>query len=30
MSGESLTKARMDVMEGDAVQEVMPALVAAG
>jgi hypothetical protein len=30
MSGESLTKARMDVIDGGSVQEVMPALVAAG
>jgi len=30
MSAESLTKARMTVIEGEAPEEVMPALVAAG
>jgi putative transposase len=30
MSAESLAKARMDVIEGDRVEEVMPALVATG
>jgi transposase-like protein len=29
-SAESLAKARMDVIEGDRVEEVMPALVATG
>ena len=30
MSAESLAKARMTIIEGDPVEEVMPALVAAG
>ena|GEM_PF-1238667 len=30
MSAESLAKARMTVIEGDTIEEVMPALVAAG